>query len=48
MPRIGECQTNKEFLKIRRELWISSTKCIDLSPKDMFVCQLHFVKGKIL
>ncbi len=49
MPRTGECHdSTKKYLKVRRDLWISSTKCIDLRPKDMFVCQLHFVKGNIL
>lgn len=49
MPRSGKCnQASTQKMTVnRRQKWISSTKCIDLTPKDMFVCQLHFVTGNI-
>ena len=48
MPRLVHGRENTEQLhKKRRALWINNTHCIDKSPQDMYVCQIHFVKGKI-
>ena len=55
MPRLQEIEENnhhtnhknKTATNERRHQWIINTGCVDISPHDMYVCQQHFVKGKM-
>ena len=38
---------NQTIANERRNQWIMNTGCVDISPHDMYVCQKHFVKGKL-